>query len=232
MMTITFSLSGISFILDAGMMGLFCYSRYRAYIGNRSNQITYYYFLASLFVSLALLTYGLPIFFSDDQGIMSIFGSTALVLNAIGFSNFFMIALYSRLSSRGFILAKHILYIFVCLLTIGLIVDIPPAFIDPLGIIHWRFGLLVGILAALHMDLAFAANVYLIMDHFYRLKKLSILNSIGLVTTFVITGIAGSYLYIGDSGLGLGLASIGLYAGISVVFFLALRGTISRFVWW
>jgi hypothetical protein len=214
------------------MLGVFCFNRFSAYRRDVSNHIIYRYFLASFFVSAALLVYGLPVLFTTDSPTISIFGSVALILNAIGFSHFFLIALYGWLSPGRYVLVKHIIYAFISILTFCLIIDIPASFVDSYGIIHWRFGVFIGLLAALHMDMAFAANVYVIVRHFYRLKKLSVFNSIALIITFVLAGIAGSYLYVGDTVLGLSLASVGLYLGIAVVFSSVIRGTISRFLEW
>ena len=218
----------ILFLLSAMFLGVFCYNRFRAHTQNPHNKITYQYFLASFFVSISLFVYGISAFLSQDSFILSIFASVALILNAVGFNHFFLIVLYDWFSPRNYVLAKHSLHLFVAVLAILMIVTPPQSIVDTYGVIHWRFSHIVGILAAMHMDIIFGANIAILMKQFYRLKKLSIINSLALVLTFIFTGLSGSYLYMGDNSLGLFLATIGLYLGISTIFSAVIHGVMNR----
>ena len=224
--------TNILFVLTGIFLATFCRNRYSSYKKNPSNHITYYYFLASLFVSIALFTYGLPIFFTNNQNILSVFTIIALILNAIGFNHFFLITLYTWLSRRSYVIAKYILFIFVVILTGLMVINPPIPTLDNYNVIHWGFSPIVGILAAVHMDIVFASNIILIMMHFYRLKKLSIMNSTSLIITFIITGLSGSYLYAGNTTIGLFFSSIMLYLGIATIFFSVVHGAMNRILEW
>jgi len=219
-------------VMEAVLLGFFSYNRWQEYRSHQSNQITYRYWIASFLVSLGFLAYGLPALFTENPDSIILGGFVGMILNAIGFSNFFLIPLYGWLSPRMYIVAKHILFLFPIILALGMIVFPSNSFVDIQGIIHWRFNPVVGILAAAHMDIAFMANITLLYLHFYRLRHLSILNTLALMITFILTGIAGSYQYIGDDSLGLGLSVVVLYLGISVVFYSVARGKINRVLGW
>jgi hypothetical protein len=189
--------------------------------------VTGQYFFASFYVSIAFFIYGLPSLITDDLKILPVFAGIALVTNAIGFTYFFLIPLNGWLRPRTYILAKYGLFLFVATLAAVLII-IPPRTSFNAGIIHWRFGPIVGILAAIQMDIAFMLNIILLRTHFYHLKQLSVLNAILLIITFTLAGLGGTYQYVGDSYPLLVLSSISLCVGIGAIFFSVIRGGIAR----
>ena len=229
-MSYVFPFTSASFILEGIFLSVFAYNRFYEY--HRSpNYVTRQYWLASLCVSLALFVYGLPAVFTSNHAILSPFATAALLINAIGFSNFFLIPLNVWLRPSRYILAKYGLYLFVVALAACMIID-PPMTMMTGGIVHWRFGPLIGTLAAMHMDIAFALNIVLLGLHFYRFKGLPALNAILLIITFTLTGLGGTYLYMGDVSHLLALASISLCMGIGAIFFSVVRGSIAKLLNW
>ncbi len=220
------------FVVSAVLMAFFSKNRYDASVKDPSNRIVYRYFLASFYVGLSLFVYGLSAYFTQDPYTLSFFVMAGMILNAIGFSHFFIIALYSWLSPKPYVFIKYGMFLLVAVMIICMIVNQPMPYIDSYNLFHFRFGTLVGILAAAQMDIIFIINVFIIMMHFYRLKHLSVLNSLTLVLTFIVAGISGSYLYIGDSTAGLFFASVGLYLGIAAVFLTIIHGAVNRMLGW
>lgn len=223
-----FSLSGILFILNGLLLSVFCHNRFIAYRNNPLNKVTYLYRQASLFVSLALMIYGVASLFTNDSVLISISGSLGLILNCIGFGYFLLIPLYNWLNNKNWILIKYLIFISIGLVAGLLIIQHPHSYIDSFGVIHWKFDPLIKWIAVIQMDVAFLLNIYLLGMNFYRLKKLSTFNTLALIATFLSTGLAGGYQYIGDNTIYLALASIGLYIGISFVFFSVIHGAINR----
>lgn len=209
----------------------FCLNRFYEYRKNPNNRIIYRYFLASLFVSLALAFYGIPSLFTNDNALISFCGSIGLILNAIGFSHFFLIPFYSWLSKITHFFIKYSLFIFITIIAIFIIINPQKSFVDDYGIIHWNFGFL-GWIAAIHMSVAFILNVILLVGHFYRLKNFSLLNSVGLTSTFIIAGISGGYQYVGNDGVLLVITGAGLYIGIAIVFYTVIHGAMNRILNW
>ena len=202
---------------------MFSKNRYDSFRLDPSNQIIYRYFLASLFVSLAMFATGIPALVTDNEIILSYSIMLALLFNTVGFNHFFLITVYSKLKAQYFIIMRYALLIFSFVLLSYCVMSPPAPYIDIYGIAHWRFDPIVGLIAALHMDIVFAANIFSILTHFYRLKKLSIINTVALVLTFIFAGISGSYLYVGDSSFFLLLASVGMYLGTGAIFFSVIR---------
>jgi hypothetical protein len=220
--------SGTLFVLDGILLSVFCYNRWIESLKDPNNQITYLYRQASLFVSIALVMYGLPSIIDDSQNILSISGSLGMILNAIGFAYFLLIPLYNWLSVQTWTIVKYLIFLSICLQTILLILYPTNTQIDQFGIIHWNFYPLTGLIATVQMDIAFLLNIILLGINFYRLKKLSIFNVVALIATFSFTGFAGGYQYMGNDPLLLAIAGIGLYIGISFVFFSVIHGAINR----
>lgn len=219
-------------VIEGILLGFFAHNRLLEYRANPTNQIVYRYWLASSLVSLGFLAYGGASLFTENSNIIVWSGFSGMILNAFGFSNFFLIPLYGWLSPRKYVIAKHILFLFPLFLAACMILTPSQSFVDEHSIIHWRFDHAIGIMAALHMDIAFVSNIALLYTHFYRLKKLSMLNAIALMLTFILTGLAGSYQYIGDNYFLLGLSSVILYVGISLVFYSIMRGKINHILEW
>ncbi len=227
-----FPISSFFFCLDGLLMAVFCLDRYKEYRRHPTNRIIYRYYFAALYVSIAMLIYGLPPLLSHDSTVLSLTGSIGLIVNAIGFNNFFLIPFYGWFSRNTHTFVKYFLFASIPIITALLILTPPGTIVDNFGIIHWNFGLLLGSIASVQMDIAFALNITLLVTHFYRLKRLSVFNSIALMITFAITGVSGAYLYLGDDSWTLALASIGLTIGIGSVFLSVVRGTITNILGW
>jgi len=220
-----FSLN-LLFIFSGIFLAMFAKNRHDSWRLDPANQIIYRYFLASLFVSLAMFATGIPALVTDNEIILSYSIILALLFNTIGFNHFFLITIYSKLQARHFIIARYALLTFAFILTAYCVIVPPASYIDIYGIAHWGFDPIIGLIATIHMDIIFAANIFYILAHFYRLKKLSIINTMALILTFIFAGISGSYLYVGDSSLFLLLASIGMYLGTGAIFFSVMRKSI------
>jgi uncharacterized membrane protein YidH (DUF202 family) len=227
-----FYTSSFFFCLDGLLMAVFCYNRYTEYGNNPSNRIIYRYYYASLYVSIALLMYGVIPLISQESQILSLAGSLGLIFNAIGFSNFLLIPSYDWLSRNTHTITKYILFALIPIIGALLVTYPPQTVVDTIGVTHWNFGPLLGSIATIQMDIAFGLNIILLVTHFYRLKKLSVFNSIALITAFSATGISGAYLYLGNNSHILILASVGLTIGIGSVFLSVVRGKINSILGW
>jgi len=214
------------------ILAVFCKNRFDAYRQDPSNRIVYRYFLASFFVMIALILFGLPSLITRDQNIISFFILLGTIFNAIGFNNFFIITLYSWFPPKAYVLIKYAFSLFIAALTLAVVVVPPMPFIDSYNVFHFGFSQWSGWLAALQMDIVFIGNVFLILNHYYRLRQLSILNTMALVITYIVAGASGSYQYIGDSTLGLYLSGVALYLGISFVSYTVIRGQVNRMISW
>lgn len=221
--------SSIIFLLTSLLLAYFCYARFLETRRDKNNAVNFHYYLASLYVFIALFLYGISGLLLESNFSLARVGTvTAVLLNALGFCHFFLIPAYSWFSLRGYVIARHILYLFILLLAGILVVDPAHSYTDAWGIIHWGFPFLVGFLAALQMNLAFACNLILLGGHFSRLKRLSLLSVLALIITFILTGFAGTYQYMGDSPFLLALSGVLLFLGVGAVFFSTVSKKFAR----
>jgi len=143
----------------------------------------------------------------------------ATILNALGFSHFFMIPLYSTLSKPVFTVGKHVLFLYTTVIALMLIALPPASYLDQFGIIHWRFSAAVAWAMLALIGSAFALNIMLLMRYLARLKRFSFVTTLSLLITFATTGLGGGYLYIGDDAVFLAVSTILLYIGVASIFF-------------
>jgi len=223
----SFPITSLAFLLSGIFLGVFCFNRFTEYRKLTTNLVTKQFWLASFYVSLGFFIFGLPGLFTSQPMILSVFAGIALIVNSIGFSFFALIPLNNWLSARSYVLTKYGLFLFVSLLAACLIIR-PPMTTLVSGIVHWNFGYLIGILAAIQMDVAFMLNILLLGIHFYRFQQLSAINAMLLIITFTLTGLGGTYQYVGDSALLLSLSAAGLYVGVTAIFFSVVRVNISK----
>lgn len=219
-----FSLSGFFFLGSSILLSFFSYDRYKQFRTDPSNRINLHYFRASFFVSLALFLYGAPSLISRDANMIAFFGILATLANAVGFGHFLLVPLFSWLGQEGYLIARFSAYIFTVTAAIFFILLPPATVIGRFGVIHWRFHLLTSVPVLFVMVVSFVLNVFLLLQHFKRLKSLSVVNVFALILTFSLTGVAGSYLFVGDHNMLLALSSVMLCLGIVPVYFSALYG--------
>ncbi len=195
-----FSISSIIMAVSAFMVMFFSYTRYEIFQRNRSNKITFFFWCASSAFSLALLLYALSgVLLTTDTSLLSSFiVSIALIITSIGIGFFLMIPFYSWGSAYFFVFAKYSIYLFL-LSHIGFLLIYPPApYTDLFGITHWGIhAYLKWILGTFYL-LPFVFNIVLLVKFLLHAPKKFQKNTSTLIIAFLLTGIGGSYQYIGD----------------------------------
>lgn len=221
------SFSGVMMGLCTVALGFFSAWRYRFYRRDPTNQINYHYWIASATVTLGFIFYAIAGFLAgDDIRAVLIRRDSAIaatLLNAVGFSHFLMVGLYSWLSERGFLFSRHLLYLLVCILALLFVFTPPAPILDQEGIMHWHFSRPTAFIMLAIMGSAFSANIILLSFFFKRLRALSFLNVSALIIAFLLTGFGGAYLYVGDSGILLRAAMFTLFIGLCSTFFAAVH---------
>lgn len=221
--------TGLLLVPCAGMLGYFAYRRFVAYRRDRANTVNYRYYLAALFVSGGFVFYGAPsVLFGEHNDALVVGTIIATILNAIGFSHFFAIPLYNWLSHKAFVVGVHLLYLYDASVAGLLVLSPPRTFLDGYGIIHWRFTAAQSAAMLALIGIAFILNVALLWQHLQKLRAFSFLNAVALILTFLVTGLSGGYLYVGDNTLLLALAAVFLYIGISIIFFASVRTALTH----
>ena len=223
------TISGSLFSLSGILLGYFSYTRLRAWKLDPHNTINLYYWKATFLITCALMLYGFAgLFFENSANFLRITAAFATVINILGFGYFLLIPVYSWGSARAAVIARGGVRLYALVVAALLNLYPPQSFIDHAGIIHWRFSTLIGWLALIIMGVAFTLNIILLSSYFKRLASLSFVNLIALIATFFLTGIGGSYLYIGDNAVFLVAASFFLFAGICSVFWSVVKSAIQK----
>lgn len=211
--------------LSAFGIALFSFRRYFYYHQNPGNKINLLYWLASGFVTLGFLFYLIPGFAAigsaNNAVIMATVAATAF--NTIGFGCFFLAALFVWLPGRIYVIFSHAIT-FLIFGLIALLALLPPSPVNHDGVIHWNFDIRFSLPLVVFMAASFTLNIVLLLKNFSRLSQLSSFNAIALLTTFILTGFGGGYLYIGDNQEILKLAYYFLPIGVLSVLIMTLRG--------
>ncbi len=215
-----FPIPGLLMVISGLFLSHFTYRRFNDYRRDRHDVTNRFYLMAGLWVSSALFLYGIPSFFYQVSPVpLRLAAIGATVLNVIGFGYFLRVALYAWLSPNSFSLASHAIALYAVLVAVVLVLFPPDTYIDQAGIIHWSFTLTESVLILALNISAFASSILLLYLNFRALlDRTWIARVSAMILTFVLSGIGGGYLYIGDDSMLLGLASVILCCGLFIEF--------------
>ncbi len=205
---------------SAVLLSHFTYRRFRDFQNNRQSMTNRFYLYAAFFVSLALYVYSLSIFISRYIPTFLPIGTIlATIFNIVGFAYFLCIPINAWFSPRVYIFLSHTVSLFVVAIGLALIISPPVPVISSNGVVAWGFTFLQSYLILFLNVIAFTSNILILYKNFRESLDLMWLpRALAIILTFLLTGISGGYLYVGNNVVLLQYAYVLLFVGIVILF--------------
>ena len=199
---------------SALLLSHFAYRRWLDFRKDPHNTINTLYLLASSIIALALALYSIPGLSRPYGSLWSLCVVVATGINMLGFCYFMRVPLRALGSDALYTILSHLLGLYVLSVMVFLILYPPVPHVSESGVVHWGFAVGQSVFILGLNAVAFLCNIFFIYKTLRQSARQWFPKFLALMFTFVLTGLGGGYLYVGDNDTLLRIAYAVLFGGI------------------
>ena len=186
--------------------------RFRIYLREPENLVAYHLIMGMILIGIGIGTFALFAAIAPHFAHEKYITALTAGLENLGYVHFIVIPAYVLLTKRRYIVIKYSLVVIVIVLTMLGVLFRPAE-----GAMFSDLRPLIGLGSSIFEELAVFGNVILLLINYQKLKRLSFLNTAGLIIFYAGAASSGAYFYLGNNPLLLNLAGVGLLMGVGLL---------------